>query len=128
AATSMGFLSPIDTPPAKHQLATISEGMYWFGIDRDKQGKLRYSFGLDQNELQAPVAEIAPALTMLRKQIVKPGEARLRIRGDKKMPNEFVMDAMKELRRVEAELDAEFVRQKKGRFKLELAGEVSEPQ
>src|SRR5262249_15176299 len=37
-AIASGVFSPIPTPAARHQLATISGDMYWLGIDNQKDG------------------------------------------------------------------------------------------
>ncbi len=127
AAVSAGMFSPIDTPPAKHQLHTIVQGMYWVGIDRDKKGELLYSLGKDDREIVQAGPSLDPVLKGLRGELkAVGGEVRVRIRADKELPNDTVRDAMERLGRLEWSINAERAKTDTTRLKLSLSGEVSE--
>ena len=132
-AVSAGLFSPIDTPPAKHQLATIEQGSFWVGIDRDKQqdkdGELLYSLGRDEREIQKPGKALQPVLDKLRGSLKDiGGEVRVRIRADRNLPNEAVREVMERLGGLERSINAERTKSSSTRLKLALSGEVSEPQ
>jgi biopolymer transport protein ExbD len=129
AAVSAGIFSPIDTPPAKHQLHTIEQGMFWVGIDRDKQGEPRYSLGKDDREIVKPGKDLEPVLTGLRGELKEVGgEVRVRIRADKELPNDRVRETMERLGRLEWTINAERAKTDTTRLKLSVSGEVSEAQ
>jgi biopolymer transport protein ExbD len=129
AAVQAGLFSPIDTPPAKHQLLQIEQGMYWVGIDKDKQGELRYSLGKDDREIHKPGKGLEPVLDRLRDQLKDiGGEVRVRIRADKKLPHETVREVMERLGGLERSINAERAKSNSTRLKFALSGEVSEPQ
>ncbi len=128
-AVQAGLFSPIDTPPAKHQLATIEQGMFWVGIDRNKQGNLVYSLGRDEREIQRPGKALQPVLDKLRSDLKDiGGEVRVRIRADQNLPNEVVREVMERLGGLERSINAERTKSNSTRLKLLLSGEVSEPQ
>ncbi len=129
AAVSAGLFSPIDTPPAKHQLQTLDKGMFWVGIDRDKQGETVYSLGKDEREVQPPGKDFASVRDALTKELTKfGGEVPVRIRADKGLPHETVRDVMERLGQLERSLNAERAKADTTRVKFTLSGEVSEPQ
>jgi biopolymer transport protein ExbD len=129
AAVSAGMFSPIDTPPARHQLATIEQGMYWVGLDKDKQGEPRYSLGKDDRDILKPGKALAPVLDRLRTELKDiGGEVRVRIRADQNLPNELVRDVMERLGELERTVNADRAKSNSTRLKLALSGEVSEPQ
>ena len=129
AAVQAGLFSPIDTPPARHQLATIEQGMYWVGIDKDKQGELRYSLGKDEREIHKPGKGLEPVLDRLRGELKDiGGEVRVRIRADKKLAADTVREVMERLGGLERSVNAERAKSGSTRLKLALSGEVSEPQ
>jgi biopolymer transport protein ExbD len=39
AAVQSGMFTPIDTPPAEHQLVAIAQGTYFLAIDKDSKDK-----------------------------------------------------------------------------------------
>ena len=136
ASISAGILSNITTPGAKHQLASISQDMYWVGIDiRDPEGKVNvkepwYSFGLDNAVLHPPTrdsakvinslaATLAEAESKLAPGALRPLEARVRIRADRTLPIEVIKGTTLALQDTEVAF--------KGKIKIVIAGEVSEP-
>jgi biopolymer transport protein ExbD len=129
AAVQAGLFTPIDTPPAQHQLATISQGALWVGIDRDKKGELRHSLGRDNNEIQPPGPSIDPVLQALRRELKDAsGEVKVRIRADKTLMIDTIRDTMERLQEVGRDLNAERVKSGSARLNLIVTGEVSEPQ
>jgi biopolymer transport protein ExbD len=129
AAVNAGLFSPIDTPPAKHQLATIGEGMFWVGLDKDKQGEVRFSFGKDDRDIRSPARDFDGVRVAFKKELSGfGGEVKVRIRADKELPHELVKDTMRELRGLESAINAERVREQKSRVNFTISGEVSEPQ
>jgi biopolymer transport protein ExbD len=137
ASVTSGILSPIDTPPAKHQLAAISEGMWWVGVDsksragaveRDADGQPLpwLSFGRDTEETLAPttdrqklISEIIDALG------AEAGEARVRLRADRSLPIETIKGVTLDLQDIEARLNRG--REASARLSVVITGEVSEP-
>jgi biopolymer transport protein ExbD len=130
AAVSAGLFSPIDTPPAKYQLATIEMGSYWVGVERDKQGQPRYSLGKDEREIQPPGADLEPVRAALRKELAAvAGEVKVRVRADKEMPGERVQIVMERLDQLERAINQERAGEAAGaRLKFRLEADVSEPQ
>jgi biopolymer transport protein ExbD len=129
AAVSAGLFSPIATPPARHQLRTIDQGMFWIGIDRDRQGEPRYSLGRDERELRQPGKDVEPVLEGLRAELKEiGGEVRVRIRGDKTLPYDTVRDVLERLGRLERSINVERARSDSTPLKLSVSGEVSEAQ
>jgi biopolymer transport protein ExbD len=129
AAVQAGLFSPIDTPPAKHQVLQIEQGMYWVGIDKDKEGELRYSLGKDEREIHKPGKGLEPVLDRLRGELKDiGGDVRVRIRADKNLPNDTVREVMERLGRLEGSINADRIKSNSTRLKFALSGEVSEPQ
>jgi biopolymer transport protein ExbD len=129
AAVSAGIFSPIDTPPAKHQLLSIGEGMYWVGIDRDKRGEPLYSLGKDERELVKAGKDLDLVLKGLRGELKEVGgEVRVRIRADKELPNDRVRETMERLGRLEGSINAERAKSDTTPLRLSVSGEVSEAQ
>jgi biopolymer transport protein ExbD len=142
ASVSSGFFSPINTPGARHQLAAISKDQFWIGIDiKGPDGKTEksadgkavpwYSLGRDTSVLHQPVRDPAPVLADFFQRVQKelaelpPPEPRdvrvnVRIRADQSLPIETIQRITLALQEQEADL--------KGKAKLAIAGEVSEPQ
>lgn len=141
ASITAGVFSSIDTPGAKHQLAAISEDSYWVGIDaKNPDGKVDkgadgktvpwYSLGIDNKQLVTPGKDSAKVIGELTSLLAdaeakldpgaeRPLKARVRLRADRTLPIELVKDMTIALQGAEAKL--------KGKVKLEVAGEVSEP-
>jgi biopolymer transport protein ExbD len=130
AAVSAGLFSPIDTPPAKYQVATIESGTFWVGIDRDKKGEARYSLGQDEREIQPGGADLEPVRVALRKELAKvAGEVKVRIRADKTLPSAQVQVVMERLGQTERAINKERESEPgSARLKFRLEADVSEPQ
>lgn len=125
AAIQAGLFTPIDTPPAQHQLATIIEGTYWVGIDKDSKGALRYTLGQDDRTLEQGSAEMTQVKARLQKDLAAAkGEVRINLRGDRKLPIEAIKGVQAELQQLEEALNQG---RKTDRVKLHVSGEVSEP-
>jgi biopolymer transport protein ExbD len=142
ASVSSGFFSNIKTPGARHQLAAISKDQFWIGIDtKNPQGKVEkgadgkpvpwYSLGRDAKRLHSPVKDSAVVLADFLQRVqqelaeLPPPEPRdvpikIRIRADRSLPIELIQAITLGLQEQEARL--------KGKAKLAIAGEVSEPQ
>jgi hypothetical protein len=137
ASVTSGMLSPIDTPPAKHQLAAIADGMWWVGIDsksragavergEDGQPLPWFSFGRDTEEMLAPTTSrqkfLEEAVNRLGGEI---GEARVRLRADRLLPIETIKGATIDLQEIESRLNRG--RDPNSRLSIVITGEVSEP-
>jgi biopolymer transport protein ExbD len=130
AAMQAGLFTPIDTPPATHQLVAIQEGTYWVGIDKDTSGQTRYSLGQDTSTLEQGGPDLSQVKERLYKELVKlpkGGEVRINLRGDRKLPYEVIKGVHVEIEQLEHRVNEERVRSKLERIKLRVAGEVSEP-
>lgn len=141
ASISAGIFSNINTPGAKHQLAAINQDMYWLGIDvNNPEGKIDkgpdgkatpwYSLGLDNQLLHKPNRDagkvihhlaglLSEAESRLDAGALRPMEARVRIRADRSLPIEIIKGMTIALQETEAGF--------KGKVKIVIAGEVSEP-
>jgi len=133
-AISEGVFSPIATPTAKHQLATIGNDAFWIGIDRkiDSETKEKYpefSLGKDSDRkgyLVRPTAngkEIVDRLTNELKSFQ--GEVKIRLRAEKTMPIETIKAITIDLQDIEAKVNQD--RDAKKRVQIVVVGEVSEP-
>jgi biopolymer transport protein ExbD len=138
AAIGAGIFSPIQTPPAKHQLAAISTDMFWIGIDvkNNKNGAVDkgpdgkpypwYSLGKENQATDGPDRDLAVIMNAFEKKLEPAaGEVRIRIRADRTIPVRIVKDVTMDLQGLEARLNAS--RKKQGRINLVIMGEVSEP-
>jgi biopolymer transport protein ExbD len=129
AAVSAGVFSPIDTPPAEHQLLKLSEGMYWVGVDAadaDKKGTPRYSFGTEKEVLVQPTLDLAQLNKGLQSELAKrEGTVKIRIRGNQKLPIQTIQAVYLDLQGVERALNRQ--RDADRRLRIEILGEVSEP-
>ncbi|MBI2808839.1 MAG: biopolymer transporter ExbD [Planctomycetes bacterium] len=130
AAVASGVFSPIATPTARHQLASISTDMYWIGIEFDKDDKTitRYSLGKDsekENYLVKPT-EGEEVLAGLAKELDQAsGDIKVRLRADKNLPIETIKGLTLDLQELEVRLNR--TRAVKGRVHIIVLGEVSEP-
>ena len=139
ATVSSGFLPSINTPSAKHQLATAAADALWVGIDsksgggqveKGADGKPLpwFSFGRDTQELVRPTIQSAEILDGLEKLVgAESGEINVRLRADRGLPIEAIKGITLELQGLEERLN----RQRdpaKGKLRLAITGEVSEPQ
>jgi biopolymer transport protein ExbD len=139
ATVTSSMLSPIDTPAAKRQLATVSAEQFWIGVDlRDPAGQIEkdasgrtvpwYSAGLDRDTFIAPTRDLNEALAGLSKAWKEAeGEVRVRLRADKTLPIETVRNVQLKLQELEAG-----IRRSRGPagspLTLTVLGEVSEPE
>lgn len=141
AVTSGGFFSLIQTPGAKHQLAAITQDMFWVGIDiRNPKGEVErdgnanpvpwYSMGKENTQLQPPGQDAAEVLHAFEKLLGQAeGEVRIRIRADRTLPIETVRGITLELQGLEDRLNRQRPAGKTpGRLTFAISGEVSEPQ
>lgn len=142
AAISSGVFSPIDTPEAKHQLASIDGDMYWLGLSRgvDEQTKeegVLYSLGNDaikEKYLVKPTVQSERVFAALADDLKDArGEpdggvlkVKIRLRAEKSLPIEAIKEATLQLQELEASLN----RRREanlGLLQFIVLGEVSEP-
>jgi biopolymer transport protein ExbD len=128
AAIQTGLFSPIDTPQARHQLASLDEG-FWVGVDKDGDGNPRYSLGKKDRQLEPPGPSMAEITRRLKKELqdVSPGEVRVRIRGDRRLAYPVIEGVILDLQGVEREINTGRGETKERRVNLLIYGEVSEP-
>lgn len=137
ASVSSGILSNINTPGAKHQLAAISSGMWWVGIEpKSRAGAVEHgpdktplpwvSFGRDTEELLAPTTQVSELLAQAaEKWGSAQGEVRVRIRADRSLPIETIKAVTLDLQGLEVRLNRG--RAANERLSIVILGEVSEP-
>jgi len=132
ASISTGILSTIATPAAQHQLAAITQGSYWVGVDsknragiKGEEGSTWYSFGKDVKEQVAPTQDFAQVTGALVKELEKAdgGEVKIRLRGERSLPIETIKGVVVQLQDLEGRLN----RGRTGRLTFVILGEVSEP-
>lgn len=138
ASVSSGFLSPINTPGAKHQLASPAEGSFWIGIDtKSTGGQIEkgpdgkslpwFSFGKESTEMYQPTTSSQEALTALGMTLEsEAGEINIRLRADRALPIETIKGITLELHGLEDQLNRQ--RDATRKLKFVITGEVSEPQ
>ncbi len=136
ATVSSGFLSSINTPGAKNQLATPAANSFWIGIDtKSGGGQIEkgpdgkpfpwFSFGKDNQQLQDPTTDMAFVLDSLGKTLgSETGEVNVHLRADRDLPIETVKGITLELQGLEESLNRA---REKGKLKFNIMGEVSEP-
>ncbi len=127
-AISSGVFTPIATPAAKHQLASISTDMYWLGIDTNKEKVTMFSLGKDSEKkgyLVDPTDDAEGVYAKLAEEL-KPaqGEVKLRLRAAKSLPIETIKGVTLDLQELESRLNRG--RDAKARVQLVILGEVSE--
>jgi biopolymer transport protein ExbD len=129
-AISSGVFSPIATPEAKHQLASVSADMLWLGIETDKEKHRLFSLGKDsekQKYLIAPTKDHEEVFAELARLLeADEGKVEIRLRADKTLP----IEAIKEVTLAVQELEARLNRGRgagKAKVQLIVLGEVSEP-
>ncbi len=132
AAISSGTFSKIDTPEAKHQLASISTDMYWIGIEIDQKIKEltpRYSLGKDsdkQGYLVEPT-EGEDVLAKLAEELDQSsGEIKIRLRADRRLPIDIIKGLTLDLQELETRINRARPAGQ-GKLQLTVLGEVSEP-
>ena len=136
-AISSGVFSPIATPAAKHQLATIAGDMYWFGIDSKidsatKEKVTWYSLGKDAEKKQYlidPTTDDGEVFAGLAKELQdKNGEIKVRLRAHKSLPIEEIKGVTLGIQELESRLNRDISRVAgPNRLQLTVLGEVSEP-
>ena len=133
ASVSTGILSTIATPSAQHQLAAITQGSFWVGVDSKNRGGIKgeegatwYSFGKDIKETVAPTQDLSEVSGALAKELEKAeaGEVKIRIRGDRNLPIETIKGVVVQLQDLENRLNRG---RGSGKLTFIILGEVSEP-
>ena len=133
ASVSTGILSTIATPSAQHQLAAITQGSFWVGVDSKNRGGIKgeegatwYSFGKDIKETVAPTQDLSEVSGALAKELEKAeaGEVKIRIRGDRNLPIETIKSVVVQLQDLENRLNRG---RGSGKLTFIILGEVSEP-
>jgi biopolymer transport protein ExbD len=129
AAVQSGMFSAIDVPGATHMVESIREGTYFVAVDKDDKEAIRYGLGKDDKELEASGTEIAPVLARLRKELERspPGEIRISLRADQRLPVDVVKNVTLELQGLEVQINADRARTNQERIKFHIAGEVKAP-
>jgi biopolymer transport protein ExbD len=139
ASVGTGILSAISTPQAQHQLAAITQGTYWVGIDTKSQAGVIekgadgrplpwFSLGKDTSQTVAPRSDFNQVLDALGKDLadVPAGEIRIRLRADRSLPIETIKGATLQLQDLEGRLNRSRG-DGKGKLTFVILGEVSEP-
>lgn len=138
ASIASGIISPIQTPPAEHQLSDLSKEMFWVGVDsksiagtieRGPDGKELpwLSFGDDMGTYLQPSTEPQDLLRVIRDRMdARDGPVRIRIRADLNLPIEIVQNVTLELQGLERTLNASRP-PGKGPLAFVIYAEVSEP-
>src|SRR5262249_4859943 len=138
ASVTSGIVSPIPTPPAKHQLAAISKDMYWVGIDtRDAKGNVEkgpngkplpsYSAGKDMVRLVEVQKDLTGLIQGTKEMLEKDnvaGEVRWRLRGHREFPIEVIKGVTLELQGLEQVMNRG--RDPARKVTFVILGEVSE--
>jgi biopolymer transport protein ExbD len=137
ATVSSGFLSTINTPGARTQLASPAAESWWVGIDsksgggqveKGADGKPLpwFSFGRENQEMHKPATSAGDVLEALGKALAaEDGEVNVRLRADRDLPIETVKGVTLELQGLEVRLNRQ---RDKGKLRFVITGEVSEPQ
>lgn len=137
ASVSSGLLSPIATPSARFMNEELADKL-WVGIDiKGPKGEVEklandrpapwFSLGLDQQQIVAPSREMGQVTFELEKVLQEaPREVQVRLRADESLPIETIKGVTLELQSLENRLNAK--REAADKLKLNIAGEVSEPQ
>jgi len=138
ATVSSGIISPIQTPPAEHQLAEIGKDMFWVGVDsksgagaieRGPDGKELpwLSFGDDTGTFLLPSTRLDDLARSIKTQLDnREGPVRLRLRADLNMPIEEIQKITLDLQGIEQSLNANRP-PGKGPLAITILAEVSEP-
>ncbi len=141
AAVSSGVLSPIKTPPAKFELNTIGQDMYWIGIDsKSPSGQVEkgpkgwpiawYSVGKGTDTFDlgdSDGRQLGLVIKKLEKELAdQSGKIRVRVRADETLPSAVVRQLTAELQKLEVKLNDKRTGSQK--ISIEVSGEVSEPQ
>lgn len=138
ATVSSGVMSPIQTPPAEHQLAEIGKDMFWVGVDsksgagvieRGADGKELpwLSFGDESGTFLLPTTRLEDVGRSIKNQMdAKEGAVRIRLRADLDLPIEVIQDVTLELQGLEKSLNANRPGAK-GPLSFVILAEVSEP-
>jgi biopolymer transport protein ExbD len=122
-AVASGVFSPINTPAAKHQLASISADMLWIGIELKEQTTW-FSLGKDKEKTQYLVNPTMDG-EEVSKALAEEGEVKVRLRADKNLPIETIKGVTLDLQELETRLNRGR-EAGKGRVQIIVLGEVSE--
>ncbi len=137
ALVQPSLFSPIKTPPAEFQVASLGENQYWIGIDnknanrdvvKDAQGKAIpwYSLGRDQEEIVSPRQELSEVLQTLQDRFGKTsGEVRLRVRAAGALPTPLILETPSKIHELEDRLNKG--RESAARIRFVVQAEVSAP-
>ncbi|MFO0966774.1 MAG: biopolymer transporter ExbD [Gemmataceae bacterium] len=137
ASVASGIISPINTPPAEHQLAEIGKDMFWVGVDNKSiAGAIEkgpdgaplpwFSFGDEKDTLLAPTTNWQDLARQMKTTFdPREGPLRIRIRGDVNLPLQTIQELTLELQGLEKQMNAS--RPGKAPLKLVILAEVSEP-
>lgn len=138
AAVNPEFLSPINTPGAKHQLGTITADSFWIGIDtksgagkieKDSEGKPLpwFSLGKEMKKVHDPTTDAGEVVDALEKLVAdREGEIKVRLRADRNLPIETIKGITLGVQELEARMNRSRG-QGKARVQFVVTGEVSEP-
>jgi biopolymer transport protein ExbD len=128
AAIQAGLFTAIDTPAAEHQLASIREGSYWIGIDKDAKGQPRFAYGKDAATLEPAGPDWTKVKAAMQQELSGlKGDVRVNLRGDKTLPYEIIKSVQYELRQIEETINKGRTGSKAELLKLHVSGEVNEP-
>jgi biopolymer transport protein ExbD len=139
ATVTSGFLPSINTPGARHQLATGAADAFWLGIDsKSGGGQVEkgpdgkpfpwFSLGKENQEMVKPTIQAGEVLDALGKTLAsESGEINLRLRADRSLPIETIKGITLELHGLEDRLNRQRD-QGKAKLRFTITGEVSEPQ
>jgi biopolymer transport protein ExbD len=130
ATVRSGLFSPIETPQTQFHGEVLASDQYWIGIDAkgpglpDPEKRPWFSLGKDDKELVAPTTQPMDVLTGLTREVLgASGTVKVRLRADRSLPADVVTTTMRQLRELEARVNAD---RKTGRLELTLLGEVRE--
>jgi biopolymer transport protein ExbD len=138
ATVTSGFLPLINTPGAKHQLASPAADSYWVGIDsKSVGGQIEkgadnkplpwFSFGKENKELHQPTTAAGEVVDALSKALAsEQGEVNVRLRADQGLSIETIKSFTLELQGLEARLNSQRD-PAQAKLRLVVTGEVSEP-
>jgi biopolymer transport protein ExbD len=140
AVVTTGILSPIDTPPAKFELLTIGDDMFWVGINgRSPTGKVEkgadgwptpwYTVGKGHDSFPLPdgdARQLEPVLKKLEEALADAkGTVRVRLRADLAISSAVVRQVTAELQKLEVKLNAKRTTPQ-SKISISISGEVSE--
>jgi biopolymer transport protein ExbD len=110
AAVRAGVFSPINTPPAEHQLLKLSEDMYMVNVDAPDPAKKAapfYSLSSSKQEIIKPPVTLAQLKSGLKDELAKQHgvEIKVGVRADENLPYEVIQNLILELQGVERDVN-----------------------